>query len=137
MPNLRRVQPLLDSIRAIVALAGHPKPDACWPIRGASMTIRRLISLFTLATLDLIGVLVFTLWSGFRAAQASARDANAVALPALVAMLEARFSVVQVQQFLTDVSATGESGGFPTPLVVTLIVKVSGQWKALPHFLRR
>jgi methyl-accepting chemotaxis protein len=112
MANLRLVQPLLDSSRAIAALAGNPKPDACWPIRGANVTIRRLVSVFTLATLVLLCVLILTIWSGFRTARESARNTNAVALPALVAILEARFYVVQVQQFLTDVSATGESGGF-------------------------
>ncbi len=76
------------------------------------MTIRRLISLFTLATLVLLSVLIFTLWSGFRNALETSRDENTVALPALVSMLETRFNVVQVQQFLTDVSATGESDGF-------------------------
>lgn len=76
------------------------------------MTIRRLVSLFTLVTLILLGVLIFTIWSGFRTAQDNARNANTVALPALVAILETRFYVVQVQQFLTDVSATGENGGF-------------------------
>lgn len=78
----------------------------------ATMTIRRLISLFTLATLVLLSVLIFTLWSGFRNALETSRDENTVALPALVSMLETRFNVVQVQQFLTDVSATGESDGF-------------------------
>jgi methyl-accepting chemotaxis protein len=76
------------------------------------LTIRRLVSLFTLVTLILLGVLIFTIWSGFRTAQDNARNANTVALPALVAILETRFYVVQVQQFLTDVSATGENGGF-------------------------
>ena len=76
------------------------------------MTFRRLISIFTFATLVLLCVLIFTLWSSFRNAQESTHDHNAVALPALVAMLETRFNVVQIQQFLTDVSATGESGGF-------------------------
>ena len=76
------------------------------------MTIRRLISLFTVATLVLLSVLIFTLWSGFRNALESSHDEYTVALPSLVAMLEARFDVVQVQQFLTDVSATGETDGF-------------------------
>ena len=76
------------------------------------MTIRRLISIFTFATLVLLCVLIFTLWSNFQNAQESTHDQNAVALPALMAMLETRFNVVQIQQFLTDVSATGESGGF-------------------------
>ena len=76
------------------------------------MTIRRLISLFSLATLVFLGVLLITLWFGFRNALQTSDDQNTVALPALVAMLEARFNVVQVQQYLTDVSATGETDGF-------------------------
>jgi methyl-accepting chemotaxis protein len=76
------------------------------------MTIRRLISLSTAAALVFLAVLVFTSWSGLRTAIETSRDENTVALPALVAMLETRFNVVQVQQYLTDVSATGESDGF-------------------------
>lgn len=76
------------------------------------MTIRRLILLSTTATLFFLMVLVLTLWSGFRAAKESSQNQNMVAMPALVAMLETRFNVVQVQQFLTDVSATGETAGF-------------------------
>ncbi|MFA7279433.1 MAG: methyl-accepting chemotaxis protein [Sterolibacterium sp.] len=34
-----------------------------------------------------------------------------MALPALVAMLETRFNVVQIQQYLTDTSVTGETDG--------------------------
>jgi methyl-accepting chemotaxis protein len=76
------------------------------------MTIRRLISLSTAITLAVLGVLVFSVWSGFRQAKESSREENAVALPALVAMLETRFQVIQIQQYLTDVSATGEADGF-------------------------
>ena len=76
------------------------------------MTIRRLILISTTAALLFLAVLVFTLWSGFRAAKESSQGENAIALPALIAMLETRFNVVQVQQYLTDVSATGEPDAF-------------------------
>jgi methyl-accepting chemotaxis protein len=76
------------------------------------MTIKRLITLSTAATLAVLCLLVFNVWNGFRQSQASSREENAVALPALVAMLDARFQVIQIQQYLTDVSATGESDGF-------------------------
>ena len=76
------------------------------------MTIRRLISLSTMMTLFFLVALVLTLWSGFRSAMESSDNENKVALPSMVAMLEARFDVVQVQQYLTDVSATGEADGF-------------------------
>ncbi len=76
------------------------------------MTIKRLITLSTAATLAVLCLLVFNVWNGFRQSQSSSHEANTVALPALVAMLEARFQVIQIQQYLTDVSATGESDGF-------------------------
>jgi methyl-accepting chemotaxis protein len=77
-----------------------------------TMTIKRLITLSTAATVAVLCLLVFNVWNGFRQSQASSHEANVVALPALVAMLETRFQVIQIQQYLTDVSATGESDGF-------------------------
>ena len=76
------------------------------------MNVRRLMTLSTAASLVLLSALLLLVWSGFRQASQSTRDENTVALPALVAMLEARFDVVQVQQFLSDAAATGQTDGF-------------------------
>jgi methyl-accepting chemotaxis protein len=76
------------------------------------MTVRRLIALSTTVTLFVLVFLLSVVWWGFRQADESIGEENAVAIPALLAMLEVRFDVVQVQQFLTDVSATGEEDGF-------------------------
>ncbi|CAB1370425.1 methyl-accepting chemotaxis protein [Denitratisoma oestradiolicum] len=75
------------------------------------MSIKRLISLSTLATLLVLGLLCLVIWTGFQSAKNSSKAENAVAVPALVAMLQARFEIVQIQQYLTDVSATGEEEG--------------------------
>ena len=74
-------------------------------------SIRSLTTLSTVATIVLLAILLFTQWSGFQAAHERSHTTNTVALPALLAMLESRFDVVQIQQFLTDVSATGDDAG--------------------------
>jgi methyl-accepting chemotaxis protein len=76
------------------------------------MSIKRLISVSSGTSLAVLALLVFFVWNGFRQAKESSHEENAVALPALVAMLEARSDVVQIQQYLSDVSATGEPEGF-------------------------
>jgi methyl-accepting chemotaxis protein len=76
------------------------------------MTVRRLIFLSTAVMLIVLSTLVSYVWWGFQQASESIDDENSVAVPALVSMLQIRFDVVQIQQFLTDVSATGETGGF-------------------------
>jgi methyl-accepting chemotaxis protein len=75
------------------------------------MTIRRLMYISTALTLAMLLVLVLVVRSGFRQAIESSHQENSVALPSLVAMLETRFHVSQIQQYLSDVSATGEADG--------------------------
>lgn len=76
------------------------------------MSIKRLIALSSGTSLLVLALLVFFVWNGFRQAKDSSHEENSVALPALVAMLETRSDVVQIQQYLSDVSATGEADGF-------------------------
>jgi methyl-accepting chemotaxis protein len=75
------------------------------------MTIRRLIGIYTTITVAVLLMLWLVVSNGFRHTEESAREENTVAIPALVAMLETRFHVVQIQQYLTDSSATGETDG--------------------------
>ena len=76
------------------------------------MTIRRLITLSTILTLTMLLTLIAVVQHGFRQASDSSHRENTHALPALIAMLEMRFDIVQIQQYLSDVSATGEADGF-------------------------
>lgn len=76
------------------------------------MSIKRLISVSSGTSVAVLALLVFFVWNGFRQAKESSHDENTVALPALVTMLETRTDVVQIQQYLSDVSATGEPDGF-------------------------
>jgi len=75
------------------------------------MTIRRLIGIYTTITVAVLMILWLVVNNGFRHSEDSSREENTVALPALVAMLETRFNVVQIQQYLSDASATGEPDG--------------------------
>ncbi len=75
-------------------------------------TIKKLIAVATTVAVLLILALVAVAWSGFDRNLDSLRAERGVTQPALRAMLQARFHVVQVQQFLTDVSATGDAAGY-------------------------
>ena len=76
------------------------------------MTIRRLLMLSSLASLAAILLLSGLTWIGFGDAARATEEENHRALPALIAIKEARFNIVQVQQYLTDVSATADEDGF-------------------------
>jgi methyl-accepting chemotaxis protein len=75
------------------------------------MNVRKSLMLSMLFSVALLVALLATVWTGFTHSIESTRHEHEVAQPALNAMLEAKFSVVQIQQFLTDVSATGDEGG--------------------------
>jgi methyl-accepting chemotaxis protein len=75
-------------------------------------SVRKSILVSTGFGLLLLAVLLFMVWRGFAAATASSGREHATTQPALLAMLETRFNVVQIQQFLTDVSATADCDGF-------------------------
>jgi methyl-accepting chemotaxis protein len=75
------------------------------------MNVRKSLLLSMLFSVALLMALLATVWTGFTQSIESTRHEHEVAQPALNAMLEAKFSVVQIQQFLTDVSATGDEGG--------------------------
>ncbi len=75
------------------------------------MNVRKSLMVSMLFSVALLMALLATVWMGFTHSIESTRHEHEVAQPALNAMLEAKFSVVQIQQFLTDVSATGDEGG--------------------------
>jgi methyl-accepting chemotaxis protein len=77
-----------------------------------SLTVRKAIFASTLVSLMLLLMLAFVVWRGFSTAVEKIQLEHEVVQPSFDAMQEVRFSVVQVQQFLTDVSATAESGGY-------------------------
>ncbi|MEO8410222.1 MAG: methyl-accepting chemotaxis protein [Propionivibrio sp.] len=92
---------------------GSHTDTRCFSIGGnmKSKSIRSLITLSTAATIIFLGILLFTQWFGFQAARDHSHRQNAIALPAMLAMLESRVDVIQIQQFLTDASATGDDAG--------------------------
>ena len=75
-------------------------------------TIRKLIAVATTLAVLLILTLVAVAWFGFDRNLDALRTEREVTQPALRAMLQARFHVVQIQQFLTDVSATGDAQAY-------------------------
>ena len=75
-------------------------------------TVRNIILLSTTVSLFLLMSLSVISWKGFSSAIDDARTEHLIAQPSDVAMRETRFWIVQIQQFLTDVSATGETGGY-------------------------
>ncbi len=79
---------------------------------ASSFTIKKIIALSTLFGLVLLGILLGVVWRGFSSSIDASHNEHQVSQKAMLAMLQARFNVVQIQQFLTDVSATGETDGF-------------------------
>ena len=77
-----------------------------------NLTVRKTILISTAISLLLVLALSFLTWRGFSTAVQSIQGEHEVSQPSFTAMQETRFNVVQVQQFLTDVSATGEEGGY-------------------------
>ncbi|MBK9019977.1 MAG: methyl-accepting chemotaxis protein [Sulfuritalea sp.] len=75
------------------------------------MNVRKSLLVSMLFSVALLMALLATVWMGFTHSIESTRHEHEVTQPALNAMLEAKFSVVQIQQYLTDVSATGDEGG--------------------------
>jgi methyl-accepting chemotaxis protein len=78
----------------------------------SSLTVKKTITLSTVSSLVLLAVLLGVVWQGFSRSVEASRHEHQVMQKATLAMLQTRFNVVQIQQFLTDVSATGESDGF-------------------------
>jgi methyl-accepting chemotaxis protein len=76
------------------------------------LTVRKTIIVSTVVSLALLLVLAFVVWRGFTTAVEKIQHEHEVVQPSFEAMQEVRFGVVQVQQFLTDVSATAEPGGY-------------------------
>ncbi len=76
------------------------------------LTIRRIIIFSTVISLLLLLGLSVVSWKGFSFARDDIRTEHSVMQPTDTALREARFWVVQIQQFLTDVSATGEVDGY-------------------------
>ncbi len=75
------------------------------------MTVRNTLIASTLFTLLLLAALLIMVWMGFTRSIHGTRYEHEVTQPAVVSMLSTRFHVVQIQQFLTDVSATGDDDG--------------------------
>jgi methyl-accepting chemotaxis protein len=76
------------------------------------LTIKKTIVLSTVFSSILLGILLAIVWQGFSSSIKASRNEHQVTQKATLAMLETRFDVVQIQQFLTDVSATGDTDGF-------------------------
>jgi methyl-accepting chemotaxis protein len=77
-----------------------------------NLTVRSTIIVSTLSSLVFLLALSIIAWTGFSSAIDNIGLEHEVSRPTDAAMRETRFSVVQVQQFLTDVSATAEAGGY-------------------------
>ena len=77
-----------------------------------NLTIRKIILISTAISLVLVLALALVSMRGFSTAVDSIRTEHSVSQPSFAAMRETRFNVVQVQQFLTDVSATADEGGY-------------------------
>jgi len=76
------------------------------------LTVRKAMAISTLLTLILVTALAVVAWRGFSTAVVSIQSEHEVSQPSFAAMQNIRFNVVQVQQFLTDVSATLDGGGY-------------------------
>ncbi|RTL55828.1 MAG: hypothetical protein EKK46_05715 [Rhodocyclaceae bacterium] len=79
---------------------------------SSSLTVKKTITRSTGFGLLLLGILLAVVWIGFSSSINESRYEHQVSQKAILAMLQTRFNVVQIQQFLTDVSATGEADGF-------------------------
>ncbi len=75
-----------------------------------NLTLRKALAASTAISLILVSALALVAWRGFSAAVDNIQIEHQKSQPSFDAMQEARFNVVQVQQFLTDVSATAEEG---------------------------
>ncbi|MBI4985422.1 MAG: methyl-accepting chemotaxis protein [Rhodocyclales bacterium] len=75
------------------------------------MTVRNILFASTLFSLLLLAALLTMVWMGFTSSVEATRHEHKVTQPAVAAMQSTRFHVVQIQQFLTDVSATGDEDG--------------------------
>ena len=75
-------------------------------------SVRSQLNLAT--TLIVVAILILNgvVWWGFNEGIVAADHEHEVTQPAVEAMLRTRASVVQIQQFLTDVSVTAEEGGY-------------------------
>jgi methyl-accepting chemotaxis protein len=76
------------------------------------LSLRNTMAIAAGVAFLVIMLLVGIVWRGFGQGIEAAQYEHGVTQPALVAMLLTRANVVQVQQFLTDVSATGETTGY-------------------------
>ena len=75
-------------------------------------SVRSLLNMATTLVVAAILMLNGLVWWGFNKGRDAADREHAVTQPAVEAMLRTRANVVQIQQFLTDVSATAEEGGY-------------------------
>ncbi len=77
-----------------------------------NLTVRKALVISTVISLILMVLLIIVGWRGFSNAIESIQIEHTVSRPSIDAMQQTRFYVVQVQQFLTDVSATSNDGGY-------------------------
>src|SRR3569833_1333176 len=73
--------------------------------------IKTVMLAANLVVVAILCVFVLLTWATFNRVQEMAAEQQRLA-DAMQAALNARYHVVQIQQFLTDVAATAESGGF-------------------------
>jgi PAS domain-containing protein len=75
-------------------------------------SLRKLLQIAIGIAVLAIVVLLAVVWRGIGLNIDASRHEHEVTQPAVQAMLLARFNVVQIQQFLTDVSATADEAGY-------------------------
>jgi len=77
------------------------------------MTIRKMLFASTAFTLVLLMALLAAVTLGFNHTKAAVQNEQQVTQRARVAILDARYDIVQIQQYLTDMSATGDRTDIP------------------------
>ncbi|CAK0759145.1 methyl-accepting chemotaxis protein [Gammaproteobacteria bacterium] len=73
-----------------------------------SISIRKLLTIFTISITLLLGIGNFVVWKGNSAALQIAEEEKQRLLDAVLAFKDIRYHVVQIQQFLTDASVVGK-----------------------------
>ena len=80
--------------------------------RSFQLSVSRTIQLSAAFSIFLLSAMLATGWTGFTYSKHALQHEHEVTAKAQLEILDARFHIVQVQQFLTDASATGERDGF-------------------------
>ena len=78
------------------------------------LSLRQLVLLSGSVPVILLAILLVTVWHGLQGSARALGHEHTSVQPALAAMADARLQVIQIQQWLTDVSATGDASGFAT-----------------------